>query len=84
MGLHTRCGNEDNLWARKGEKCTTVRQIEQLVRIAGELGRIVATAKEARDVYKLGEHYGSAEETLSKVGFPPGRKPGQLGFTFHA
>ena len=61
-----------------------MRQIEQLVRIAGELGRIVATAKEARDVYKLGEHYGSAEETLSKVGFPPGRKPGQLGFTFHA
>lgn len=84
MGLHTRCGNEDNLWARKGKKCTTVRAVEQLVRIAGELGRAVATGKEARDVYKLGEHYSSAEETLAKIGFPPGRKPGQLGFTFHA
>jgi uncharacterized protein (DUF849 family) len=84
MGLHTRCGNEDNLWVKKGEKCTTVRQVEQLVRIAGELGRAVATGKEARDVYKLDEHYGSTEETLAKIGFPPGRKPGQLGFTFHA
>ena len=44
----------------------------------------VATGKEARDVYKLDEHYSSAEETLAKIGFPPGRKPGQLGFTFHA
>jgi len=84
MGLHTRCGNEDNLWGRKGAKCTTVRQIEQLVRIAGELGRAVATGKEARDVYKLDEHYSTPEETLAKIGFPPGRKRGQLGFTFHA
>lgn len=60
MGLHTRCGNEDNLRAKKGEKVTTARSVEQLVRIAGELGRAVATGKEARD----------AEETLAKIGFP--------------
>jgi uncharacterized protein (DUF849 family) len=84
MGLHTRCGNEDNLWYKKGEKITTARTIEQLVRIAGELGRAVATGKEAREVYKIGERYSSAEETIAKVGFPPGRKPGQVGFTFHA
>jgi uncharacterized protein (DUF849 family) len=84
MGLHTRCGNEDTIWRKKGEKFTTVRQIEQLVRIAAELGRAVATGKEARDIYKLDEHYSDAEETLAKAGFPPGRKPGQLGFTFHA
>ena len=84
MGLHTRCGNEDNLWGRKGEKLTTVGQIEQLVRIANELGRKVADGKEARDIYKIGETYGSAEETLAKLGYPPSRKPGQLGFTFHA
>lgn len=84
MGLHTRCGNEDNLWSKKGEKITTARSIEQLVRIAGELGRAVATGKEARDIYKLDEHYTSAEETIAKIGFPPGRKPGQVGFTFHA
>jgi uncharacterized protein (DUF849 family) len=84
MGLHTRCGNEDNLWVKPGEKVTTARSIEQLVRIAGELGRAVATGKEAREVYKIGERYATAEETLAKVGFAPGRKPGQVGFTFHS
>jgi uncharacterized protein (DUF849 family) len=84
MGLHCRCGNEDNLWYRKGEKITTVSAIEQLTRIAAELGRPVATGKEARDIYKLDVRYGSAEETVAKVGFPPARKPGQVGFTFHA
>lgn len=84
LGLHARCGNEDNLWGRKGEKVTTVRQVEQLVRIAGELGRSVAGGKEAREVYRLGETYSDAEETLAKLGFPPDRRPGQRGFTFHA
>jgi uncharacterized protein (DUF849 family) len=45
LGLHTRCGNEDTIWGRRGEKFTSVQQIQQLVRIAGELGREVATAK---------------------------------------
>ena len=84
MGLHTRCGNEDNLWGRKGEKITSVQQVEQLVRIADELGREVADGKEARDIYRIGEYYDSADETLAKLGFAPNRKPGQLGFTFHA
>ncbi|KAA5828407.1 3-keto-5-aminohexanoate cleavage protein [Saccharopolyspora hirsuta] len=84
MGLHVRCGNEDTLWGRKGEKKTSVQQIEQLVRIAGELGREVATGKEAREIYKLGETYADADETLAKVGFAPNRKPGQVGFTHHA
>src|SRR4030095_8317650 len=40
MGLHTRCGNEDTLWGpQKGVKITTVQAIEQLVRIAHEIGR---------------------------------------------
>ena len=84
MGLHTRCGNEDTLWGRKGEKYTSVQQIEQLVRIASELGREVATGKEARDIYRIGEYYGSADEALAQLGYAPNRKPGQLGFTFHA
>ena len=66
MGLHTRCGNEDTLWGRKGEKITSVQQVEQLVRIANELGREVATGKEARDIYRIGETYDSADETLAK------------------
>ncbi|WP_067825025.1 3-keto-5-aminohexanoate cleavage protein [Nocardia inohanensis] len=84
MGLHARCGNEDTLWGRKGEKLSSVRQVEQLVRIAGELGREVATGKEAREIYKLDERYADAQETLAKIGFAPNRKPGQVGFTQHA
>jgi uncharacterized protein (DUF849 family) len=84
MGLHCRTGNEDNLWYKKDEKTTSVHQIEQLVRISYELGRAVATGKEAHDIYKIGETYRDADETLAKLGFPPTRKPGQLGFTHHA
>jgi uncharacterized protein (DUF849 family) len=84
MGLHTRTGNEDNLWNRPTEKLSTVHQIEKLVRIAGELGRKVATGKEARDIYKIGEYWDSADEALAKLGFAPNRKPGQLGFTLHS
>lgn len=84
LGLHTRCGNEDTIWGRKGRKATSVEQIQQLVRIAGELGREVATGKEARDIYKIGTTYADADETLAKIGFAPNRKPGQVGFTHHA
>jgi uncharacterized protein (DUF849 family) len=84
MGLHPRCGNEDTIWARKGQKITSVQQIEQLVRVADELGRDVATGKEARDIYRIGQTYSSVDETLARLGYAPNRKPGQLGFTFHA
>ncbi|MDR7169737.1 uncharacterized protein (DUF849 family) [Nocardia kruczakiae] len=84
LGLHTRCGNEDTIWGRKGRKATSVEQIQQLVRIAGELGREVATGKEARDIYKIGTTYADADETLAKIGFAPNRKSGQVGFTHHA
>jgi len=63
---------------------TSVQQIEQLVRIAGELGREVATAKEARDIYRIGETYADTDETLAKLGYAPNRRIGQLGFTQHA
>jgi len=84
MGLHPRCGNEDTLWGRKGEKLSSAKQVEQLVRIAGELGRDVADGKEARDIYRIGQTYDSVDETLARLGYAPNRKPGQLGFTFHA
>ncbi len=84
LGLHTRCGNEDTIWGRRREKITSVQQVEQLVRIANELDRQVATGKEAREIYKIGEQYSDADETLAKLGLAPNRKPGQVGFTFHA
>lgn len=84
MGLHTRCGNEDTIWGRKGEKFTSVQQIRQLVRIASELGRDVATGKEARDIYRIGTTYADADETLARLGYAPNRRPGQVGFTHRA
>ena len=84
MGLHTRCGNEDNLHFRKGEKMRSAQQVEKLVRIANEVGRSVANGKEARDIYKIGEYWNTADEAIARLGFAPNRKPGQLGFTFHA
>ncbi|GAB91619.1 3-keto-5-aminohexanoate cleavage protein [Gordonia rhizosphera] len=84
MGLHARCGNEDTIWGRPGEKITSVQQIQQLVRIAGELGREVATGKEAREIYRIGDTYRDADETLAKLGYAPNRRPGQVGFTQHA
>lgn len=84
MGLHTRCGNEDTIWGRKGEKYTSVQQIKQLVRIAAELGREVADAKDAHDLYRIGQTYADADETLAKLGYAPNRLPGQVGFTQHA
>jgi uncharacterized protein (DUF849 family) len=84
LGLHTRCGNEDTLWRKPGEKITSVAAVEQLVRIADELGRTVATGKEARDIYKLDEYWGSTDEALAKLGYPPNRRPGQVGFLHHS
>jgi uncharacterized protein (DUF849 family) len=81
MGLHARCGIEDTLWGRKGQRMTSVQQIEQLVRISRELGRDVANGQEARRIYRIGEHYANADDALARVGYLPNRKPGQRGCT---
>ncbi len=73
----SRCGNEDTLYDQHGDKMTSVQQIEQIVRIAEELGREIATAKEAREIYKIGVQYNSVEETLAQLGMAPNREPGQ-------
>ena len=76
MGLHVRCGIEDNLWAQdRKSKMSSVRQVEQLARIAREFGREVADGKEARRIYRIGEFYRDADETLARNGFAPNRKP---------
>ncbi len=85
MGLHVRCGIEDNIWTQdRSRKMSTVEQIEQLVRISREMGRGVANGKEAREIYKIGTFYRNADETLAMNGFAPNRKPGQKGFTQHS
>ena len=74
MGLHVRCGIEDNIWKQdRSGKMTSVEQVEQLVRLSREFGRDVANGQEARRIYRLGEFYKSADETLARNGFAPNR-----------
>ncbi|MFP3336148.1 3-keto-5-aminohexanoate cleavage protein, partial [Pseudomonas sp. SIMBA_064] len=54
LGLHPRCGIEDTIIDQKGNRMTSVQQVEQCVRIARELGRDIATGKEAKAIYKIG------------------------------
>ena len=81
MGLHVRCGIEDNLWNQsRTEKMSTVKQIEQLVRVSREFGREIASGKEAREICKIGVFYDTVEETLAANGFSPNPKGGQQGY----
>ena len=49
MGGHVRTGLEDNIYYHKGELATSNAQlVERLVRIAGEIGRPIATPDDAR------------------------------------
>jgi uncharacterized protein (DUF849 family) len=85
MGLHVRCGIEDNIWTqRRDRKMGSVEQIAQLVRISREFGRDIATGKEAREIYRIGTFYKDADATLAANGFTPNRSSGQIGFTRHA
>ena len=78
LGLHVRCGIEDNLWTQdRKSKMSTVKQIEQLVRMSREFGREVANGKEARRICKIDMFYSSVDETLAKNGFAPNRAPVQ-------
>jgi len=81
LGLHVRCGIEDNIWNQsRTEKMGTLKQIEQLVRIAGEFGRPVANGKEAREILKIGVFYDTVEETLAANGFAPNPRGAQQGY----
>jgi uncharacterized protein (DUF849 family) len=76
LGMHVRCGIEDNLWTqRRDRKMSSVEQIEQLVRISREFGRDIASAQEARRIYRMGTFYRDADETLAANGFAPNRQP---------
>jgi uncharacterized protein (DUF849 family) len=81
MGLHVRCGTEDVLWNQtRSAKIGTVAQIEQLVRVAREFGRPIATAQQAREISKIGVFYKTTEESLLANGFAPNRNGGNQGF----
>jgi uncharacterized protein (DUF849 family) len=79
LGMHCRCGIEDTLYDTDGNKMSSVAQIEQLTRIAKELGREVADGAEARRIYRIGTQYNSVDETLAQLGMAPNRQRGELG-----
>jgi 3-keto-5-aminohexanoate cleavage enzyme len=55
VGGHVRVGLEDNIYYAKGVLAESNAQlVQRVVRIAGELGREVATAAEARRLLRLG------------------------------
>ena len=74
MGLHVRCGIEDNLWQQdRKAKMSSVRQVEQLVRISREFGREIADGQEAgefrRDVPPIfASMAGSSQRTRKRGG----------------
>jgi uncharacterized protein (DUF849 family) len=81
MGLHVRCGIEDNLWQQdQKSKMSTVQQIEQLVRIAKDFGRPIATGKDAKRISKIGVFYDTTEECLAQNGFAPNPVRGHQGY----
>ena len=56
MGLNVRTGMEDNIYYSHGELCQDNAQlVERVVRIARELGREIATPKQARQMLDLSE-----------------------------
>ena len=52
-GGHVRTGLEDNLWFARGERATNAQLVERIVRVAGELGRPVATPDGARALFAI-------------------------------
>ncbi|MGB8975055.1 MAG: 3-keto-5-aminohexanoate cleavage protein, partial [Pseudomonas capeferrum] len=70
---------EDTIIDQHGKPFTSVQQIQQTVRVAHELGREVASGKEARAIYRIGEQYATVEQTLLANGMAPNRRPGQKG-----
>ena len=79
MGFHARCGIEDTLWGRQGERMSSVQQVERMANISHSLYREVASAEDARRIYRIGEQYKTLDETLQKVGYLPNRGVKQRG-----
>ena len=53
-GGHVRTGLEDNLHLGRGVRATNAALVERVVRLAGDLGRPVATPEQAREILALG------------------------------
>ena len=54
MGGHIRVGLEDNLYYRRGEPASNEQLVARVARLAGEVGRPIASPDEARAILRLG------------------------------
>ena len=62
-GGHVRTGLEDNVMYHRGELAVSNRQlVERVARLAGEIGRPIATPDEARAILRV-RPYAAAAET---------------------
>jgi len=80
LGQHCRVGIEDNIWNSRRERMTTLQQLEGIVSLDARFGRKIATAKEAREIMKIGVWYNSVDETLKNLGMAPNRGDDDRGF----
>jgi hypothetical protein len=81
MALSAVLSMTPQLWNQtRSAKNGTVAQIEQLVRIAREFGRPIATPQQAREISKIGVFYKTTEESLLANVFAPNRNGANQGF----
>jgi len=56
LGGHVRVGMEDNIYIEPGKLCqSNAEQVEKVVRLARDMGRRIATPKEARQMLGISE-----------------------------
>jgi 3-keto-5-aminohexanoate cleavage enzyme len=65
MGGHVRVGLEDNIYYSKGRLATNEELVARVVRIAGELGRPVATPDQAREILGLARRSPESDKTIA-------------------
>jgi 3-keto-5-aminohexanoate cleavage enzyme len=65
MGGHVRVGLEDNIYYSKGRLATNEELVARVVRLAGELGRPVATPDEARQILGLARRSSELSKSMA-------------------
>ena len=68
----------------RARRCTSVEQSSSWSASPASWAARSPPARKPATSTSIGEYYGSADETLAKLGYAPNRKPGQRGFTLHA
>jgi 3-keto-5-aminohexanoate cleavage enzyme len=65
MDGHVRVGLEDNIYYSKGRLATNEELVARVARLAGELGRPVATPDQAREILGLARRSPESDKTIA-------------------